>query len=222
MNMPPEKVAVLVITGVIAILVSVTLLNSPERVDRDRERVWADSEEFGEEIGSNELIDPDELREGKRRTRVTPPKRRADDVDVRKPRRELRATARHTIRRNETLSSISKKYYGDQNAWPIIKQANPGLSERRLKPGLEIVIPDLAGKRRVGRRPSTRRPAAGPAAGGGRWYVVRSGESLARIAKREYGVERRWKQIYAANRSRLRSENSVREGQRIFLPVTAR
>lgn len=219
MNMPPEKVAVLVITGVIAILVSVTLLNSPERTDRNREREWGDDVAGGDDF--DDLPHPDDVRRGEHRTRIVRERvkgqGKAPGVDP-KPRPALK----HTIRRNETLGAISRKYYRRESAWRIIKQANPGIDERRLKPGTEIIIPSLAGTRPVGGDPLPVRRAPPGTERGGRWHVVANGESLRRIARREYGAERHWKRIYAANKGRIRSPSLVRAGQRIFLPVASR
>lgn len=234
MNMPPEKVAVLVITGVIAILVSVTLLNSPERVDRDRERVWDDPVESADAEDFDEIVDPEELRRGERRTRVIAPKPEpkpsaggegGQGTGVPRP----APAKRHVIQRNETLGGIARRYYGRESAWQIIKRANPGLNERALRPGSRIVIPSLAGRRPVDQRPqrrAVRSPSGGATPGvgdgSGRWHVVKNGESLRRIARREYGRESDWRKIFEANRNRLRRPELIRAGQRLFIPVAAR
>ena len=49
-------------------------------------------------------------------------------------------------------------------------------------------------------------------------YVVQPGDTLSSISKRFYGSSRRWKDIFKANRDRLVSPESVRQGQTLRLP----
>ncbi len=49
-------------------------------------------------------------------------------------------------------------------------------------------------------------------------YVVQPGDTLSSISKRIYGSSRRWKDIFKANRDRLVSPESVRQGQTLRLP----
>ncbi len=50
----------------------------------------------------------------------------------------------HIIRKGETLSEISHKYYGSANKWRIILDANRDEIEdvSKLKPGTKIIIPE--------------------------------------------------------------------------------
>ena len=47
----------------------------------------------------------------------------------------------YTVKKGDTLFSISKAAYGNGNQWQRIAQANPGLSPTTLKAGKTIVIP---------------------------------------------------------------------------------
>jgi LysM repeat protein len=47
----------------------------------------------------------------------------------------------HVVRRGETLSSISRKYYGDARRWDRIVAANSLVNPDRLREGQELVIP---------------------------------------------------------------------------------
>lgn len=51
-----------------------------------------------------------------------------------------------------------------------------------------------------------------------RVYVVKRGETLASIAKREYGLASQWKAIYLANKHLLQDPTQVDPGQKIVLP----
>jgi nucleoid-associated protein YgaU len=49
-------------------------------------------------------------------------------------------------------------------------------------------------------------------------YTVQPGDTLPIIAKREYGDETRWKNIYYANYGRLRTPEDLKPGMKILLP----
>ncbi|MBP7831295.1 MAG: LysM peptidoglycan-binding domain-containing protein [Kiritimatiellae bacterium] len=49
-------------------------------------------------------------------------------------------------------------------------------------------------------------------------YVVQPGDNLSRIAEKMYGSSARWADIYEANRSALKSPESVRVGQTLIIP----
>lgn len=51
-----------------------------------------------------------------------------------------------------------------------------------------------------------------------RIYVVVSGDSLSKIAKREYGDANKWKQLYEANRDTIKDPNLIYPGQKLKLP----
>lgn len=51
-----------------------------------------------------------------------------------------------------------------------------------------------------------------------RIYTVVSGDSLSKIAKREYGDMHKWKQIYEANRDIIKDPNLIYPGQKLKLP----
>jgi nucleoid-associated protein YgaU len=51
-----------------------------------------------------------------------------------------------------------------------------------------------------------------------RTYVVVKGDSLSRIAKREYGDAQEWKRIYEANRDVIDNPDLIYPGQTLRLP----
>ena len=51
-----------------------------------------------------------------------------------------------------------------------------------------------------------------------RIYVVVAGDSLSKIANREYGDMGKWKQIYEANRDIIKDPNLIHPGQKLKLP----
>ncbi len=51
-----------------------------------------------------------------------------------------------------------------------------------------------------------------------RTYTVVSGDSLSKIAKREYGNANEWKRIYEANRDILKDPDKIYPGQKLKIP----
>lgn len=52
----------------------------------------------------------------------------------------------------------------------------------------------------------------------GRTYVVVSGDSLSKIAKREYGDAQKWPKIYEANRNIIKDPDRIYPGQELRIP----
>ncbi|MBN1807699.1 MAG: LysM peptidoglycan-binding domain-containing protein [Planctomycetes bacterium] len=53
---------------------------------------------------------------------------------------------RHVVERGDTLSSISRKYYGTPDLWPRIAQANNLKENQVLRPGASLDIPGVTDK----------------------------------------------------------------------------
>jgi nucleoid-associated protein YgaU len=54
--------------------------------------------------------------------------------------------------------------------------------------------------------------------GPGKTYVVVSGDSLSKIAKREYGDANKWPRIYEANKDLIKDPNLIYPGQELKVP----
>jgi nucleoid-associated protein YgaU len=52
----------------------------------------------------------------------------------------------------------------------------------------------------------------------GRTYVVVKGDSLSKIAKREYGDWNKWPKIYEANRNIIKKPDLIYPGQQLRIP----
>lgn len=61
-------------------------------------------------------------------------------------------------------------------------------------------------------------PPTQPASPAARTYVVVKGDSLSKIAKREYGDAQKWRQIYEANRDIIKNPDLIYPGQTLRLP----
>jgi nucleoid-associated protein YgaU len=55
-------------------------------------------------------------------------------------------------------------------------------------------------------------------AGTSRSYTVKKGDSLSKIAKREYGDAQQWRRIYEANRNTIENPDLIQPGQVLRLP----
>lgn len=51
-------------------------------------------------------------------------------------------------------------------------------------------------------------------------YVVKSGDSLSKIAQLEYGNASDWKRIYEANRDILKDPDKIFPGQKLKIPAS--
>ena len=52
-------------------------------------------------------------------------------------------------------------------------------------------------------------------------YVVQAGDSLSKIAKREYGDATKWPAIFDANRDLLKDPDKIFPGQKLNIPPLA-
>jgi nucleoid-associated protein YgaU len=78
--------------------------------------------------------------------------------------------------------------------------------------------PDFSNVRSGGSSTAPSPPGQAPAT---RTYVVEKGDSLSKIAKREYGDANKWRQIYEANRDIIKDPDLIYPGQTLKLPPSA-
>jgi nucleoid-associated protein YgaU len=52
----------------------------------------------------------------------------------------------------------------------------------------------------------------------GKTYTVVEGDSLSKIAKREYGDASKWRQIYQANKDVIDNPDLIEPGQNLIIP----
>jgi len=100
----------------------------------------------------------------------------------------------------------AKTLAADADATPRPPTAAPASGAAAKKPALDALLASRHGK---------------PAPGGGTrpdTYVVQSGDTLYKIAKRFYGSQNMWQSIQRANRAIISTDGKVRPGQTIKLP----
>lgn len=90
--------------------------------------------------------------------------------------------------------------------WDKIKQVDPSYSDLTVDVNVDSSLPQPAA------------PAAGAAAGGGRTYTVKSGDTLGAIAKQFYGNASDYPKIFEANRNILSDPDKIKPGQELTIP----
>ena len=153
----------------------------------------------------------------------TPPTQGAtgvqDRVDVPRPATPMvpRATPgkshTHKLMKGETFSTIAAAAYGSPNLYAYILRANPKLDPTKLKPGIEINLPDISevrGPEKSVDKDSEKSTTAGaithriePALDAKTEYRVQSGDSLHKIAVKLYGKIDMVPKIYEMNKSAI-------------------
>ncbi len=127
----------------------------------------------------------------------------------------------HVVQRGETLSEISRSYYGTVTRWRDILEANKDVvpDERLLRPGVKLTIPP-AGESEVASA-AAGRPALSSTASASaskRTYTVQKGDTLYRIAEKFYGDGSRWKDIQQANSAQVPEARRLRPGMVLAIP----
>jgi nucleoid-associated protein YgaU len=141
----------------------------------------------------------------------------------------------YTWQPNDNYRRIADKYYGDWNKFTVLRRSNEGRTD--VQPGEQIFVPvfdtDAAvatatpipaapqGKKvadRAGKKTAPKTAASAPKGTGNKTHVVKSGESLWKIAHTELGDGSRWQEIYDLNKDVLASAKSVHAGQTLRIP----
>ncbi|HKG92364.1 MAG TPA: LysM peptidoglycan-binding domain-containing protein [Gemmatimonadaceae bacterium] len=91
-----------------------------------------------------------------------------------------------------------------------VKVANHLTAQRTSQAaGGDVLTPSLSGAGSA---------AADAGGGGGQQYVVKSGDTLSKIAKHFYGDAGAWKRIYDVNREQIKNPDMIQVGQKLYIP----
>lgn len=115
----------------------------------------------------------------------------------------------YTVQPGDTLWKIAQKVYGNGALWNKIYADNKATIKdpNKIYVGQVIMIYPNVGDGTV----ITSVNSTGN-------YVVQSGDTLWKIAKKKYGKSSKWRKIYEANKSTMSDPNKLRVGQVIVLP----
>lgn len=78
---------------------------------------------------------------------------------------------------------------------------------------------DVAGGSSSTAKPDFSDVLSGSSSTGERMYVVKSGDSLSKIAQREYGDAKKWRRIFEANQDKIKDPDLIHPGQELKIPA---
>ena len=106
----------------------------------------------------------------------------------------------YVVKAGDSLSKIAQEIYGDLNRWREIYEANKNKipNPNVIEVGQELIIPKGATATR--------------------FYEVKSGDSLSKIAKEVYGQAGRWQEIFEANKDQIKDPGMIHPGQKLRIP----
>ncbi len=101
---------------------------------------------------------------------------------------------------------------GKEKTAPVEAKVRPAGTDEKVKPVAKQVpaTPD--------KLPSVQTPAPKPAPASAQ-YVVKSGDTLSKLAERFYNSVSKWDKIYEANRDTLKNPNYIYIGQKLIIPA---
>ncbi|MBN2712428.1 MAG: LysM peptidoglycan-binding domain-containing protein [Planctomycetes bacterium] len=164
-----------------------------------------------------ELSIPDETPASSALTTTEPES--AGTAAMREPSIKIESTdfSYHTVKSGETLSSISRQYYGTPSEWKKIQEANSALitDAAKMKAGITIKIPGVASsssstiENKASSESSIQHPSS---------YVIQKGDTLSHISMMMYGNKSGWKTIHRANTDKIPNPNNLTVGVTIAIP----
>jgi nucleoid-associated protein YgaU len=143
----------------------------------------------------------------------------------------------YVVQSGQTLSSIASEIYGNPRFWVAIQRENKSINPGHLKVGEKINLPDITPIQPGGveeaadvespvnvvERPRTVTPPSTPTVSSdAHSYVVKSGDSLYKIARTVLGSGRKADALYALNKDEIGPDKSkLKLGMVLKLPEAA-
>lgn len=144
--------------------------------------------------------------------------------------------AYHHVSPGESLTAISRKYYGNDSMVKQLAALNDITDPNEIKEGMRLRIPanapQLVASSHTQRlqaatadRPTTntntqtppvQQPATTPA--NVKTYTVKAGDTLGEIALKTMGTSRKWQKLYEYNKDVLKDPNHVESGTVLKIP----
>ncbi|MGD0088995.1 MAG: LysM peptidoglycan-binding domain-containing protein [Planctomycetota bacterium] len=129
---------------------------------------------------------------------------------------------KYTVVPGDTLTSIANTHCPGKGGVKAILEANKEVlsNPNKLRPGMTLKIPALAAQTpeaAVNNKKTSAETTAGGAPAvkteGGSEYVVQSGDTLERIARKLFNDGRKWRELFEWNREQLSDPARLRAGQ---------
>lgn len=128
----------------------------------------------------------------------------------------------HEVLAGETLWSISEKYFKSGYNWVDISAANKLKNGNLIEKGQKLIIPGVAAKKQTvmeSKEIKVEITAAETKVQPESEYVVKSNDSLWKIAVNVYGDGYQWVKVYNENKTKIgRNPNLLISGTKISLP----
>lgn len=128
----------------------------------------------------------------------------------------------YEVQAGETLWLISEKYFKSGYNWVDIAAANKLRNGNLIEKGQKLVIPDVTPKKQTvmdGKEIKVEITAAETKVRPESEYVVKSNDSLWKIAVNIYGDGYQWVKIYQSNKAKIgRDPNILISGTKLSLP----
>lgn len=102
----------------------------------------------------------------------------------------------YTVKKEDNLGKIALKYYGKENRWRKIFQANRDkiYKSYRMKVGSQLYIPAMT-------------------------CTAKKDDDLKSLSKKYYGTKSKWRQIYNANKDVIPKSKKIKAGVTLVIPV---
>ena len=119
----------------------------------------------------------------------------------------------YTVAPGDSLWKIAKKFYGDGNQWKKIFEDNRSVlkNANMIYVGQVLTI-------YVNESAEAETESSGKTAGTESTYIVESGDSLWKIAKKLYGDGAEWRKIYKENEGTIADPSNIYAGQVLVIP----
>ena len=127
----------------------------------------------------------------------------------------------HYVAKGETLTAITRKYYGNTDQVGYLAKHNNLTNPNRVAVGTRLVIPKVPSSTALAQAPQPRVRAAStpsPTPVTKKTITVRKGDTLGAISMRAFGTTKRWPDIAEINQDVLPDPDRLRPGMTLRLP----